>query len=62
MDKKEIILNTLDALCFDFLYYDRKEDEELSADDLRNAIKNGDITIDEMVECFRENIESIERG
>lgn len=55
---KENILNTIDDLCSDFLYYDRKEDEELSFDDIQEAVKSGEITIDEMVERFKNNLEN----
>lgn len=54
---KENILNTIDDLCSDFLYYDRKEDEELSFDDIQEAVKSGEITLDEMVERFKNNLE-----
>ncbi|MEA1848985.1 hypothetical protein U9K52_08695 [Chryseobacterium sp. MHB01] len=54
---KEVILNTIDDLCSDFLYYDRKEDEELNMEQLNEAVKKGEITIDEMVEKFRRNLE-----
>jgi hypothetical protein len=55
---KETILATIGDLCADFLYYDRKEDEDLSADDLQEAIEDGIITIDEMVEEFRRILEN----
>ncbi|AZA82204.1 hypothetical protein C1637_09760 [Chryseobacterium lactis] len=54
---KEIILNTIDDLCSDFTYYDRKEDEQLSMEQLDETVKSGEITIDEMVERFRKNLE-----
>jgi len=40
-----------------FIYYDRKEDEDLSENKLDEAIKNGDVTIDEMVDRFKTNLE-----
>lgn len=55
---KEDILNTIKDLCSDFLYYDRKEDETLSMDQLNDAVKNKEITIDEMVSEFRKNLEA----
>lgn len=55
---KQNILNTISDLCSDFLYYDRKEDDELSADQLVEAVKIGEITIDEMVNEFRKNLEN----
>ena len=55
---KEEILNTIDALCSDFLYYDRKEDEELSVEQLNEAVNSGEITIDEMVDKFKKCLEN----
>lgn len=55
---KQKILNTINDLCSDFLYYDRKEDEDLSMEQLNQAVNSGEITIDEMVTEFRKNLES----
>lgn len=55
---KQIILRTITDLCSNFLYYDRKEDNLLSITDLNEAVKKGDITIDEMVDHFRKQLES----
>ncbi len=54
--RREIILNTVDDLVSDFLFYDRKEDEELSADDLDDAIDQAEITVDEIVDLFRAKL------
>jgi len=35
---KQIILNTIYSLCSDFLYYDRKEDEDLNIEQLNTAV------------------------
>lgn len=53
----EIILNTITDLVSKFMYYDRKEDEELPVDAIENAIRNGEITLDEIVDKFRSEIE-----
>ncbi len=55
---KKIILDVISDLCSDFLYYDRKNDEDLSMEQLNEAVKNGEITIDEMVNEFRKNLEN----
>lgn len=52
---KEKILDTIEDLCADFLYYDRKEDSELSSEDIKNAIDF--ITVEEMVAAFRMHLE-----
>lgn len=49
---KQEILNTISDLVTDFLYYDRKEDEDLSVEDLKKAFKDGVITTDECIEHF----------
>lgn len=54
---KKLILDEISDLCSNFLYYDRKEDEELSEEELINAVKNNEITIDEMVAEFRKHLE-----
>jgi uncharacterized metal-binding protein YceD (DUF177 family) len=53
---KENIINTVKDLCSNFLYYDRKEDEELSEDDLIQAIEDGTVTIEEMVAEFENQL------
>lgn len=53
---KQLILDTVKNLVTDFLYYHRKEDEELSVDQLKSAFQNGEISIDEIVSTFREEL------
>jgi hypothetical protein len=53
---KEKIINTVKDLCSDFLYYDRKEDDELSEDDLIQAVEDGTVTIEEMVAEFENEL------
>lgn len=55
---KQTILDTISDLCSDFLYYDRKGDEDLTMEQLNEAVKSGEITIDEMVEEFRKHLEN----
>ncbi len=54
---KENILLTIDDLVLNFMYYDRKEDEELSREDLEEAVKNGVITVEEMANRFKSELE-----
>lgn len=54
---KELILNTIDDLAMKLFVYDRKNDEDLSQEQLLNALRSGEITIDEVVDRFRENVE-----
>ena len=55
---KQIILDTIQDLCSNFLYYDRKGDEELSAEQLNEAVMSGEITIDEIVSEFKKHLEN----
>lgn len=48
--------DVLDAIKHDvskFLYYDRKEDDDLPVGEIEQMVECGEITIDEMVETFR---------
>lgn len=51
--KKQVILDTLEDLVADFLYYDRKEDENLPQGAIEKAIIQKQITVDEIVEFFK---------
>ncbi|MCK9430434.1 MAG: hypothetical protein M0R17_10575 [Candidatus Omnitrophica bacterium] len=53
---KQKILNIISDLCSNFLYYDRKEDEELSTEQLYNVVKTNIITIDEMTSEFKKHL------
>jgi len=55
---KELILNHIEDLVSDFVYYDRKEDEDLSMEQLKNAVKSGEVTVAEMVEKFKDGLTS----
>lgn len=56
MSKKQLILNVVDTLVSSFLYYDRKEDEDLPRGEIEKCISNGDISIDEIVSFFRDRL------
>ena len=51
-DMKRNILNTVNDLVSTFLYYDRKEDEDLRLGQIEEAIENGEITENEIIEKF----------
>lgn len=55
--RRALIEHTISDMVSDFLYYDRKDDEELSGDDIEDALNAGEITIEQMVECFRKELE-----
>lgn len=47
---------TIHDLVSDFMYYDRKEDEDVSMDALEEAFISGEITVDQVTEAFREEM------
>lgn len=55
---REIILDVIKDLVTDFTEYDRKEDSMLSEWDLNLAISNGEITLGEIAEHFKKELES----
>jgi len=56
MTKKEIILNEVSDLVGNFMYYDRKEDDELPRGSIEEAIERGEITVDEICAKFRDEM------
>jgi len=56
-ERRQYILDTVSDLAAGFLYYDRKEDEDLERGEIEAAIHNGEITVDEIVNVLREEIE-----
>ena len=60
MNRKENIIATVKDLVSAFLYYDRKEDEELGVGDIEKALNEGEIKIEDICECFvRELMDGI---
>ena len=53
---KKLILGVVDDLVTNFLFYDRKEDEELGVGEIENAIKEGIITPEEIAMQFLESL------
>ncbi len=59
-DETKIVFDTVDDLVSSFLYYDRKEDEDLPVGRVQELIQAGVITVDQIVERFRRGLR--ERG
>lgn len=53
---RQTILNCAGDLMGAFLYYDRKECEELPRGAIEQAISDGIITVDELLEIFRNSL------
>jgi hypothetical protein len=56
--RRDIILGTVSDLVANFLYYDRKGDEDLPRGQIEEAIENKEITADEIVELFKKELEN----
>lgn len=59
---KMCILNKVEDLASDFLYYDRKNDCDLRPGEIEQAVIAGEITVDEIVERFRKQVENAVAG
>ncbi len=53
---KDLILDSIKDLVQDLLYHDRKDDEELGMDAIEDCISGKIITIDSMVDCFKQEL------
>ncbi len=51
--KKVMLFATIVDLVAGLLYYDRKEDEDLSVSDVEALFKSGEVTIDEVTDWFQ---------
>jgi hypothetical protein len=49
---RELVIGTVSDMVIDFLYYDRKDDDELSYDDVAHAFESGVVTVEEVVAEF----------
>lgn len=56
MSRKELVLSAASDAAKKFMYYDRKEDEELPRGEIEAALGNGEVTIDEIVKTFRKGL------
>lgn len=52
MTRKRLILMTVEDLTTDLLIYGRKEDEDLPRGEIEEALKKGEISVDEIVDQF----------
>ncbi len=55
---KGLILDFVSDMVADFLYYDRKECEQLPLGAIEEAIDSGVITVDEIVAKFRTEVDT----
>lgn len=56
---KDIIIDTINDLAVDFLYYDRKEDDELPIGEIEKALASKEISVNKIVETFKTKVEQL---
>lgn len=56
MNKKEILLGYIEDAVADLLYYNRRNDEDLSIDDITDLLGTGEVTIKELVNVFETEL------
>ena len=55
-DMRDIILGAVDDLVCSFIYYDRREDEDLPSGAIRDSIANKEISVDEIAAFFKAKL------
>jgi len=56
-EKRELIFTAIDNVVEKFLYCDRKEDENLGLDDVENAIMDGVLSLQDIIDHFKDHLE-----
>lgn len=54
--RKELIQAKISDFISDFMYYDRKEDEDLPRGEIEDAVNKGEITVAELVSQFEREL------
>lgn len=62
MSKKQHALDLIQDLIADYLYYDRKEDEDLNRADLNHLIESGELKLEEVVAEFTRYLSEVWEG
>lgn len=60
--RRDIILACVSDMVTDLLYYNRKEDEELPVGAIEEAVAAGEVSVDEILKMFEENLRAGLRG
>lgn len=56
VSRRDRIFSTTTELVAQFLYYDRNDDDDMPRGEIEDAISAGEISIDEIVDHFRETL------
>ena len=57
--RREHILWTISDLVSDLMYYSRKEDEDLPASAIEQAVAAGEITVEEIIAAFADGLRAV---
>lgn len=52
IEKLEKFMSAISDLVSDLFWYNRRNDEELSSDDVHELIKNGEVTRQQVIDAF----------
>jgi hypothetical protein len=55
--RRQIIEDVVSDLVGELMYYGRKEDEDLPVNAINEAVESGEISVDEIVDVFRKNLQ-----
>ena len=58
MNRRELIEVVTKDIIINFLYYHRKEDEDLPPGEIEDAISCGEITVEEIIDLFAQELRS----
>lgn len=53
---KQVILDTFDSTIDNFLYYDRKEDEDLGIEELKSSLRSGEVPVEELKQILERKL------
>jgi hypothetical protein len=53
---EDVIKNTIEDLVSDFLYYDRKEDEDLPRGVIEGSIASGKLSVEDILKTFEAKL------
>lgn len=59
---KQLILDEVNDRCADLLYYNRKEDEDLTSALLISALLSGEVTVSDMVNEFTKCVNEFKQA
>jgi len=55
------LFGALDRLASNLIYYDRKEDDELPVGRLEQLLREGHVTVDDIVKEFRSHLDGLNK-